>query len=71
MVTVLLISILLKSFTRNTLIITGTSINICVYATALDAIQIDMHTIDGVVGTSVELHKAVLDNIDYCFTLRS
>ena len=53
------------------MIITGTSINICVYATALDAIQIDMHTIDGVVGTSVELHKAVLDNIDYCFTLRS
>lgn len=62
------LEVLLRAFNRNTLIIAGAATNVCVYATALDAQQRDMYAVvvsDCVAGTSVELHKAFLDNIDY------
>jgi nicotinamidase-related amidase len=62
------LEVLMRSFGRNVLVITGAATNVCVYATALDAIQRDVQPIviaDGVAGTSVELHQAFLRNIDY------
>lgn len=62
------LDILMKGLNKNILIITGAATNVCVYATALDAQQRDMHAIvlsDCVAGTSVELHDAFLKNIDY------
>ena len=62
------LEILMKSFNKKGLIITGAATNVCVYATALDAMQRDTHAIvlsDGVAGTSTELHEAFLKNIDY------
>lgn len=62
------LEVLMKSFNKNGLILTGAATNVCVYATALDAMQRDTHAIvlsDGVAGTSVELHEAFLKNIDY------
>ncbi len=62
------LEILMREFGKTGLIITGAATNVCVYATALDAMQRDMHAIvvsDGVAGTSVELHEAFLKNIDY------
>lgn len=62
------LEILMKAFNRNTLILTGAATNVCVYSTALDAMQRDTKVIvlsDGVAGTSVELHEAFLKNIDY------
>lgn len=62
------LEVLMRAFNRKTLILTGAATNVCVYATALDAIQRDVHPIvlsDGVAGTSVELHDAFLKNIDY------
>lgn len=62
------LEILMKSFNRNTLILTGAATNVCVYATALDAMQRDTRVIvlsDGVAGTSIELHETFLKNIDY------
>ena len=59
---------LMRSFNRRVLIITGVATNVCVYATALDAVQRDVQPVvisDGVAGTSVEFHKAFLQNIDY------
>lgn len=62
------LEILVRGLKRKSLIITGAATNVCVYATTLDAQQRDMNAIvlsDCVAGTSVELHKAFLDNIDY------
>lgn len=62
------LEILIRGLKRKSLIITGAATNVCVYATTLDAQQRDMNAIvlsDCVAGTSVELHKAFLDNIDY------
>ncbi len=62
------LEVMMREFNRNTLIITGAATNVCVYATALDAMQRDVRAIvvsDGVAGTSVELHHAFLKNIDY------
>lgn len=62
------LEILLKGLQKRTLIITGVATNVCVYATTLDAQQRDHHAIvvqDCVAGTSVDLHKAFLNNIDY------
>ena len=62
------LELLMNSFDRNVLIITGAATNVCVYATALDAIQRNVQPIvvsDAVAGTSVELHEAFLKNIDY------
>lgn len=62
------LDVLMKSFNKKGLILTGAATNVCVYATALDAMQRDTHAIvlsDGVAGTSVELHEAFLKNIDY------
>lgn len=62
------LELLMRSFNRKVLIITGVATNVCVYATALDAIQRDIQPVvisDGVAGTSIELHEAFLKNIDY------
>lgn len=62
------LEVLMKSFNKKGLILTGAATNVCVYATALDAMQRDVHAIvlsDGVAGTSIELHEAFLKNIDY------
>lgn len=62
------LEVLMREFDKSALILTGAATNVCVYATALDAMQRDVRAIvlsDGVAGTSVELHKAFLDNIDY------
>ncbi len=62
------LEILMKEFKRDALIITGAATNVCVYATALDAMQRDVRAIvvsDGVAGTSIDLHEAFLKNIDY------
>lgn len=62
------LEILMRSFKRKALIIAGAATNVCVYATALDAMQRDVHAIvlsDCVAGTSIELHEAFLKNIDY------
>ena len=62
------LEVMMREFKRNTLIITGAATNVCVYATALDAMQRDVHAIvvsDGVAGTSLEFHHAFLKNIDY------
>lgn len=62
------LEVLMREFNKNALIITGAATNVCVYATALDAMQRDVHVIvvsDAVAGTSVELHHAFLKNIDY------
>ena len=60
--------ILLKGLRRNVVLICGAATNVCVYATALETQQRDMHPVvlrDCVAGTSVELHEAFLKNIDY------
>ncbi|GHV33380.1 isochorismatase [Synergistales bacterium] len=62
------LELLMNAFDRNVLIIVGAATNVCVYATALDAVQRNVQPIvvsDGVAGTSVELHEAFLKNIDY------
>lgn len=62
------LEVLMRAFNKTALILTGAATNVCVYATALDAMQRDTHPIvlsDGVAGTSVELHEAFLKNIDY------
>ncbi len=62
------LEILMREFNKKALILTGAATNVCVYATALDAMQRDVKAIvlsDGVAGTSVELHEAFLNNIDY------
>ncbi len=62
------LEILLKAFDRTCLIIAGVATNVCVYGTAFDAIQRDIQPIvvsDAVAGTSIELHEAFLQNIDY------
>ena len=62
------LEILMKSLNKNALIITGAATNVCVYSTALDAMQRDIQVIvvsDGVAGTSIDLHEAFLKNIDY------
>lgn len=62
------LEILLKGLKKSTLIIAGAATNVCVYATALDAQQRDMHAIvleDCVAGTEKSLHEAFLKNIDY------
>lgn len=62
------LEILMREFNKKALILTGAATNVCVYATALDAMQRDVKAIvlsDCVAGTSIELHKAFLDNIDY------
>lgn len=62
------LEVLMRAFNKNALIITGAATNVCVYATALDAMQRDVRVVvvsDGVAGTSVELHEAFLKNIDY------
>lgn len=62
------LEILLKGLKKNTLIISGAATNVCVYATALDAQQRDMHVIvleDCVAGTEKALHEMFLKNIDY------
>lgn len=62
------LEVLMRAFNKKALILTGAATNVCVYATALDAMQRDVQAIvlsDGVAGTSVDLHKAFLQNIDY------
>jgi nicotinamidase-related amidase len=62
------LELLMKGLGRNTLIIAGAATNVCVYATALDAMQRDMVPLvleDCVAGTDVDLHRAFLKNIDY------
>lgn len=62
------LEVLMRAFKKTALIITGAATNVCVYATALDAMQRDVKPIvlsDGVAGTNVELHEAFLKNIDY------
>ena len=62
------LEVLMRAFNRKALILTGAATNVCVYATAVDAMQRDVHPIvlsDGVAGTSIELHEAFLKNIDY------
>lgn len=62
------LEVLMREFGKKTLIITGVATNVCVYATALDAMQRDVHVVvvsDGVAGTNIELHKAFLQNIKY------
>ncbi len=60
--------IMLKGLKKDVIILAGAATNVCVYASALDAMQRDMHAVvlsDCVAGTSVELHHAFLKNIDY------
>lgn len=62
------LEVLMREFKKDALIITGAATNVCVYATALDAMQRDVRAIvvsDGVAGTSLDLHEAFLKNIDY------
>ncbi len=62
------LEILLKGLNKKALIISGAATNVCVYATALDAQQRDMHAIvleDCVAGTDQSLHTSFLKNIDY------
>ncbi len=62
------LEVLMRAFNRSALMIAGAATNVCVYATALDAMQRDVQPIvvsDCVAGTSVELHEAFLKNIDY------
>jgi len=62
------LEILMRGLNRKCLIITGVATNVCVYATALDAMQRDLRAVvlsDGVAGTTTELHDAFLKNIDY------
>lgn len=62
------LEILLKGLKKNTLIISGAATNVCVYGTAFDAQQRDIHAIvleDCVAGTDQSLHEAFLKNIDY------
>ncbi|AFS79799.1 isochorismatase EntB [Gottschalkia acidurici 9a] len=62
------LEVLMRSFNKKALILTGAATNVCVYATALDAVQRDVKSVvlsDGVAGTSIELHEAFLKNIDY------
>ncbi len=62
------LEILMRAFNKKALIIAGVATNVCVYGTALDAMQRDIQPIvlsDGVAGTSVDLHEAFLKNIDY------
>ena len=59
---------MLKGLKKDVIILAGAATNVCVYASALDAMQRDMHAVvlsDCVAGTSVELHHAFLKNIDY------
>lgn len=62
------LEVLMRAFKKKALIIAGAATNVCVYATALDAMQRDVQPIvvsDCVAGTSVDLHEAFLKNIDY------
>ncbi|WP_425538612.1 isochorismatase family protein [Microaceticoccus formicicus] len=62
------LEILMRAFDRDCLIITGVATNVCVYGTAFDSIQRDIQPIvveDAVAGTSIQLHEAFLQNIDY------
>ncbi len=62
------LELLMKGWNKNVLIITGAATNVCVYATALDAMQRDTPPIvlsDCVAGTTAELHDSFLKNIDY------
>lgn len=64
------LEILLRGLNKKSLIVTGVSTNVCVFGTVLDAHQRDMRSVvltDCTAGTSVDLHKAFLKNIDYVY----
>lgn len=59
---------LLRGLHRDQVIIVGAATNVCVYTSALETQQRDMEAIvlrDCVAGTSPELHRAFLKNIEY------
>lgn len=61
------LEIILRGLGRNTLILTGVDTNVCVYSTALEAQFRNLRTIvlsDCTAGTSEEMHKAFLANIE-------
>lgn len=60
--------ILLKGLGRDALMIAGAATNVCVYATALDALQRDMPVVvlrDCCAGINGEMHEAFLKNVDW------
>ncbi len=60
------LDMLLRALKKSRLIIVGVTTDVCVYATALDASQREIHPLvfsDCVVGTSEEQHHAFLKNI--------
>ena len=62
------LDILLKGLDKKILLITGVATNVCVYATAMDAMQRDYRVVvvsDCVAGSELALHNAFLKNIQY------
>ncbi len=64
------LDLLLKGLNVDTLILTGVATDVCVRATAQDALQYNYKVIvppECVAGTSPEAHQAALNNIAYVF----
>ena len=62
------LQILLQGLKKDVLIICGVCTNICVYGTALDALQNGLHAIiisDAVAGTSEEYHNVFLRHMEF------
>lgn len=62
------LQMLLQGLGRDTVILCGVCTNICVYGTALDALQHGMHAIilsDGVAGTSEHYHNVFLEHMEF------
>ena len=64
------LDLLLKGLGVDTVVLTGVATDVCVRATAQDAMQLDYRVIvprECVAGTSVSRHDAALENIAYVF----
>jgi len=64
------LDLLLRGLNVDTLVLTGVATDVCVRATAQDAMQLDYHVVvprECVAGTTLERHKAALENISYVF----
>lgn len=64
------LDLLLKGLGVDTVVLTGVATDVCVRATAQDAMQLDYRVMvprECVAGTSVSRHEAALENIAYVF----
>ncbi|CAI0714589.1 isochorismatase family protein [Serratia ficaria] len=64
------LDLLLRGLGVDTLVLTGVATDVCVRATAQDAMQLDYHVVvprECVAGTNLERHDAALENINYVF----